>query len=139
MQPYPVPAVRAIIVNEQNRVLLLRREESTQGGGQWCLPGGKVDYGQLVEEAVKREIGEETQLKCLRAIFLFYQDSPPLVPGGMHCINFVFQCSVEGNVILNDESIDYAWIQPNQRDNYSIAFRNDEILRRFYAGDTASE
>lgn len=139
MQPYPVPAVRAIIVNEQNRVLLLRREESTQGGGQWCLPGGKVDYGQLVEEAVKREIGEETQLKCLRAIFLFYQDSPPLVPEGMHCINFVFQCSVEGDVILNDESIDYAWVVPNQLDNYSIAFRNDEILRRFYAGDAASE
>lgn len=132
MQQHPVPTVRAIITDEQHRVLLLRREESIKGGGQWCLPGGKVDYGQLVEEAVIREIQEETQLKCLRAEFLFYQDSPPLSPGGMHCINFVFQCSVEGDVVLNNESIDYAWIVPNQLDNYSIAFRNDEILRRFW-------
>lgn len=132
MTQYPIPSVRAIIVDDQNRVLLLRRKASSQGGGQWCLPGGKVDYGQRVEDTVAREIAEETSLNCITSTFLFYQDSLPLTPGGMHCINFVFQCAVDGNLILNEESTDFAWVSDNQYTNYDIAFRNADILTHFF-------
>jgi mutator protein MutT len=132
MSQMPVPAVRAIIVDEQNRVLLLRRRENSQGGGQWCLPGGKVDYNQQVADAVAREIAEETSLNCVQADFLFYQDSPSLKPGGMHCINFVFKCTVEGEIVLNPESTEYAWVTPDSLQDYTIAFRNNEIVERFF-------
>jgi len=45
-QPYPVPVVRALIADAAGRVLLLQRAATAYGPGQWCLPGGKVDYGQ---------------------------------------------------------------------------------------------
>ncbi len=133
MNTRPVPSVRAIILDPQNRVLLLRREEASIGGGQWCLPGGKVDYGQTVEDAVVREIKEETRLNCVRATFLFYQDSLPLQPEGMHCINLVFQCEVEGEIALNPESTEYAWVSPEHLPEYDIAFRNDAIVHRFFS------
>ena len=129
---FPVPAVRLLIADEQGKVLLLRRQKGTYGAGGWCLPGGKLDYGQTVEEAVAKELAEETSLECVSSQFLFYQDSLPFEPGGMHCINLYFECRVRGAVALNDESIEHAWVGPKNLDQYQIVFRNDEGLRRYW-------
>jgi len=60
----PVPAVRLIVVDSQKRVLLLKRQNTNYGSGMWCLPGGKVEYGQTVEEAAISELREETSLEA---------------------------------------------------------------------------
>ncbi|OYP28860.1 NUDIX hydrolase [Rhodopirellula sp. MGV] len=57
----PVAAVGALIVDESNRVLLVRRSRDP-GKGCWGLPGGFVDAGETVEQALTREIAEETEL-----------------------------------------------------------------------------
>lgn len=48
----PVPVVRLIVPNAEGRVLVLKRCNTGYGGGRWCLPGGKIDYGQTVEETI---------------------------------------------------------------------------------------
>ena len=101
-------------------------------GGQWNLPGGKVDYGRIVEDEVRKELLEETSLECTSARFLFYQDSLPLKPGGMHCINLYFECVVKGSLRLNDESSKFAWIGPEDVKNYQMTFRNDEGLLKYW-------
>jgi 8-oxo-dGTP diphosphatase len=54
-------SVRALIRDEQGRLLLLRRAtESRHFGGQWELPGGKVDAGESFDAALIREVAEET-------------------------------------------------------------------------------
>jgi 8-oxo-dGTP pyrophosphatase MutT (NUDIX family) len=131
-QPYPIPVVRALIENSEGRILLLRRAATAYGQGQWCLPGGKIDYGRTVEAALAQEIREETSLQLLGAEFLFFQNSLPLHPGGMHCINFYFHCRVSGDLQLNAESSEYAWIGPAETSNYNIVFRNDEAIRRYW-------
>ncbi|WP_374692619.1 NUDIX hydrolase [Accumulibacter sp.] len=131
--PYPVPAVRLIIADREGRILVLRRRSAAYGDGAWCLPGGKVDYGETVEQTVSKELREETGLACSSARFLFYQDSLPMVPGGMHCINFYFACSVSGTVALNDESSSFAWLSREDLASRALAFRNDEGLRRYWA------
>ncbi len=128
----PVPTVRAIIADAEGRVLLLQRSAGSYGGTSWCLPGGKVDYGRTVEEAVIQEVLEETSLRCISVRFLFYQDSLPLETGGMHCINFYFECRTEGTVRLNPESVDYAWIGRDELSRYAIGFRNGEGLLRYW-------
>jgi 8-oxo-dGTP pyrophosphatase MutT (NUDIX family) len=85
-------------------VLILRRALNSTGGGLWCLPGGKVDYGDTVEQSAERELEEETGLRAVEPRFLFYQDSLPYGPGQMHCLNLYFECAAEGEVALNDES-----------------------------------
>ena len=128
----PVPVVRLIVRNGEGKVLILRRAATAYGEGAWCLPGGKVDYGETVEQAVSRELCEETDLRCSQARFLFHQDSLPPKPGLMHCINLYFECSVSGHVKINPESSAWAWIRPDELDRYEIVFRNDEALRRYW-------
>jgi ADP-ribose pyrophosphatase YjhB (NUDIX family) len=129
---YPIPVVRLIITDADGRVLVLRRENTSHASGEWCLPGGKVDYGEAVEESIVKEVREETSLACVGSKFLFYQDSLPLQPGGMHCINLYFECRVEGTVLLNEESSDHAWILKGDLPRYSLTFRNDEGLLRYW-------
>ena len=129
----PVPVVRLIVQNAEGGVLVLRRAGTAHAEGGWCLPGGKVDYGETVEQAVRKELREETALECGHARFLFYQDSLPPQPGEMHCINLYFECSVSGDLKINPESSDWAWIGPDELDRYRIVFRNDEGLRRYWA------
>jgi len=78
---HPVLAVRAIIQNEEKEVLLLKRASDGAYGDMWCLPGGKVDFGQRAKEAMIREIREEASLRCSSCKFLFYRDGLPHNPG----------------------------------------------------------
>lgn len=51
----------ALIINEKNQVLLMKRTWKSQwwGGGYWSRPGWAVDFGETFEQAVIREIKEE--------------------------------------------------------------------------------
>jgi 8-oxo-dGTP diphosphatase len=55
----------AVIRDEQGRVLLSRRREGTHLAGLWEFPGGKVEPGESVGQALRREIHEETGLEVL--------------------------------------------------------------------------
>jgi 8-oxo-dGTP diphosphatase len=56
----PIVGVGAVIV-DGNRVLLIERAQEPQKGS-WSLPGGAVETGERLEEAVRREVLEETGL-----------------------------------------------------------------------------
>jgi len=129
----PMLAVRAVITNESGKVLILKRDATSYGDDEWCLPGGKIDFGQTATDAVAREVIEETSLVCKEIKFLFYQDSLPLTPGTMHCINFYLECLADGKLVLNEESVEAQWIGPEDLPRFSIAFRNDEGLVRYWA------
>ncbi|WP_198424802.1 NUDIX domain-containing protein [Spirosoma endbachense] len=51
-----LPAVAAIIFDQQGRILLQKRRDVNQ----WGLLGGHVEFGETVEQAIYREISEET-------------------------------------------------------------------------------
>ncbi len=55
----PLPSVAAVIVNIHNQILLIRRKYEPGKGG-WCLPGGFIETGETPEQAVVREVLEET-------------------------------------------------------------------------------
>jgi 8-oxo-dGTP diphosphatase len=58
----PVLAVAAVIWNDRREVLLIRRTKEPRKG-QWSLPGGKVEFGESIEDAARREVLEETGLE----------------------------------------------------------------------------
>lgn len=47
-----------ILYNEENGLLLEKRTDT----GEWCTPGGALELGETLEEALKREVKEETNL-----------------------------------------------------------------------------
>jgi ADP-ribose pyrophosphatase YjhB (NUDIX family) len=53
-----VPGASAIVADNQGRILLQRRSDN----GRWALPGGVMDIGESITEAIAREVQEETGL-----------------------------------------------------------------------------
>lgn len=128
----PLPVVRLILINDSGKVLVLRRKNTRFNEGDWCLPGGKVDYGQSLQEAVATELKDETSLKLLSSTFLFYQDSLPQTKDDLHFINLYFRCEFSGDISLNDESSEYAWISEPELNNYNLVFGNHEALKKYW-------
>ena len=56
----PILGVGALIIRDDTIVLVERAGEPLKG--QWSLPGGVVEVGESLEEAVRREVAEETGL-----------------------------------------------------------------------------
>ena len=121
-QPYPAPVVPALIEDAGGRVLIIRRSDTKYGHEGWCPPGGKIDYGQTIQDALALEIAEETSLQLLSSESFFFQNTLPMHPGGMHCINFCFHCRVNGSIRINDESSEFTWIGPAEINSYEISF-----------------
>lgn len=65
----PVAAVGGLILNERDEMLLVRRARDP-GKGRWGLPGGFVDRSETIEQALAREVTEETQLSICESILL---------------------------------------------------------------------
>ena len=61
---YPIEPMLAVggVVREQGRVLLVKRA-NPPSMGQWSIPGGRVELGETLAQAVERELLEETGLK----------------------------------------------------------------------------
>lgn len=66
-------AARAIIV-EGDKILVMRREK--QGSIYYTLVGGRVNEGEDIAAAVKREVREETGLEVVEAEYVFYEGHP---------------------------------------------------------------
>ena len=58
---HAIPCVGAVLTDGQGRLLLIRRANEP-GRGLWSLPGGRVEPGETDEQAVVREVAEETGL-----------------------------------------------------------------------------
>ena len=56
--PCPILSVAAVIVHDDRVVLVRRRHEPL--AGMWSLPGGRVEVGETLDEALRREVREET-------------------------------------------------------------------------------
>lgn len=54
-------SVGAIVTNEKNQILLLNHV--FRPGSGWGIPGGFIEYGEQIDDAIKREVLEETGLK----------------------------------------------------------------------------
>jgi 8-oxo-dGTP pyrophosphatase MutT (NUDIX family) len=67
---YPHESVAIVIFNEKNEILMIREKRYTVGRLEWEIPAGRVEDGESLEEAAKREAMEETgcALKDLKSL-----------------------------------------------------------------------
>lgn len=111
----PLLGVGALIFDETAdapRVLLVERGKPPLVG-YWSLPGGIVETGERLEDALVREVAEETGLAVTAdAIATVFERIMPDLEGGCeyHYVLIDFYCSVEGGELLpGDDSKDAAW------------------------------
>jgi 8-oxo-dGTP diphosphatase len=121
-------AVKGIIRNTEGKILVLKRSETDDHKpGVWETPGGGMDQEESPQEALRREITEETGLGVTVQepfnVFTFHKDT------GEFKVGMTFLCDmVEGEVILSDEHSEYRWIQASMfKDLKSIPSLYQEI------------
>lgn len=95
------PAVYAVIVND-GKILLL----NTRHTGKYFFPGGGIDLGEKVEEALKREVKEETGTEIEIEKFLHFKESffyyNPLKEA-YHSFSFFFVCKPKTFDLIDDD------------------------------------
>lgn len=129
---YPIPIVRLFVLDDQKRILLLQRSEGA-GKGDWCLPGGKVPCGETVEDALRRELKEETGLDVVSSRFLFLQDCLPAKEGEIQYLNLYFVVTWNGSVTLNDESLSFTWSPEDDKSGRQLVFGNQAAVEHFWS------
>jgi 8-oxo-dGTP diphosphatase len=104
-------SVRAVIYDKQGRLLLLKRSmKSKNYPGKWEFPGGKVDPGERFDDAMLREVREETGLnvRLKRFIGAAKADMPHII-----AIQMVMELDApDTDPIISDEHEAYTWMSP---------------------------
>ena len=127
-EPVVVPTVRAVVyrASDRGRILLQRRDKPAEAAqGRLELPGGKWRAGESVDEAVKREVQEETGVtvrtfvspvdrKQLEKHVSFGVAQPSMVVTGLEgaypAAHFLVECIGEGNPRpLAGATVEPAW------------------------------
>lgn len=102
--------VTAGIITRNGEVLIGKKEgdEEHPIGGQWHFPGGHLDSGEDVREAVKREIKEETGLEVET-----HQIVDIYTPEDRDMVRVLFHCAAEdGDAEAGDDISEVKWVDP---------------------------
>ncbi len=127
----PTPTVDAIIHDKENRILLVKRKKEPYKN-YLSLPGGFVNYGETVEDSVKREVKEETSLIVEPIGILGVYSDPGRDPRG-HVMSTVFVCLNLENKIeeAGDDANELCWIDATEITKQDLAFDHKQILRDY--------
>ncbi|MFH0826329.1 MAG: macro domain-containing protein [Candidatus Omnitrophota bacterium] len=126
LQNGPFTTVDAIIEVEGGIVII---ERSNPPFG-WALPGGFVDYGESLEDAVTREAKEETGLE-LTGLKQFHTYSMPLRDPRFHTIGTVFLAKAKGKPEAGDDAAGLKVASLKEIEKLEFAFDHKKILQDY--------
>ncbi|HEX7041995.1 MAG TPA: NUDIX domain-containing protein [Patescibacteria group bacterium] len=106
---YPEPVVGAFIINSQNKLFLMK---SHKWKDKYVVPGGHIEIGEKIEEALIREVKEETNLKITSPEFIclweFVEEEE--FHDKKHFIFLDYRVeAISDEIILNEEGQEYIW------------------------------
>ncbi len=108
--PSSIPCVGAIITDRAGRLLLIRRGHEPEAG-RWSLPGGRVEPGETDQQAVVREVREETGLTVTCGELVGEVTRP--APGGRVLAIRDYRATVTGGQLAAaDDAADARWVDP---------------------------
>lgn len=130
-------ATKAFIVHDK-KVLILREAATNPDGvhaGTYYLPGGRLQPGEQVEDALRREVREETELDIIIKKPFAHGEWRPQVRGEQwQMIAFFFLCEATStNVTLSEEHDAYAWINPTLYKEYPIVDTLHHVFETYLA------
>ena len=120
--------VVAGIIKKDGKILLAQRNLKTTFPGKWSFIGGKVEIGESLHAALRREILEEVELDAQigEQVDIVSYDYKGLKLE----IYFFYVHDFTGEIRLNSEHINYAWVYPNEIDKYDLIPANFSIIKK---------
>lgn len=113
-QKYPEPTVGALIFSPEGKALLIK---SHKWGDQYVIPGGHIELGEKIEDALRREIREETGLEIYDIEFFLLQDFifDKTFHKKRHFLFLDHICKTTSTqVTLDQEGQEYVWVNPEE-------------------------
>ncbi len=128
---YPIPTINAIIHNDKNQILFVKRKNNPFKNNL-SLPGGFVNYGEKIEDALKREVKEETSLSIEPLEILGVYSDPDRDPR-YHVISSVFVCLIMDGMNGKDgyDARGRCWVNINEIENNTYAFDHKMIIQDY--------
>lgn len=120
------------IIKKDNKIVLIRRKFEPFKN-YWALPGGFVEYNEKTENAVIREIFEETGLKTrIKKLIGVYSD-PTRDPRG-HTVSIVYELEIlKGEMIFGDDASDVNFFNINELPD-KLSFDHEKIIKDYLRG-----
>jgi ADP-ribose pyrophosphatase YjhB (NUDIX family) len=127
----PVVGVGAVIVKDRKALIIKRANDPYKG--QWSIPGGRVELGESLVDAVRREMREETSL---------HVDVGPVIEvferihreGGRLRYHFViidYLCSCTGgDLCAGDDAEDAVWVTSEELEQFGIRSSAVAVIRK---------
>jgi 8-oxo-dGTP diphosphatase len=125
----PVVGVGAVIVHA-GRVALIRRGKEPLKG-RWVVPGGTLEWGEGLEEAVVREVREETGLTVRPRALLMVFDRIERRPEGVlyHYVILDYLCEwLAGELEAGSDADEAAWVSPEELPAYDLPEKALEVV-----------
>jgi len=128
----PLVGVGAVVI-EENRVLLIRRGQPPLLG-EWSLPGGLLECGETLREAVAREAREETGLvvetsEMLGVYERVIRDDAKRVR--YHYVLLDFLChAVGGDLKAGSDAADVRWFTRDELPALNLAYDANDVVRK---------
>jgi 8-oxo-dGTP diphosphatase len=127
----PVVGVGAVIWSERGEIVLIRRGQEPRLG-EWSIPGGRLEWGESVRDAIVREVHEETGLDVKIAGLIDVVDSVTRDASGeivRHyvLIDFLVQC-VSGTLRAGSDAAEARWVAYAALDEYALWTETRRII-----------
>lgn len=122
-------AVKAIFVNNNNQTLILKRSEyDGWKAGCWEFPGGRMAHGETIEEALQREILEETNqsIACINNYNLLFADTKVINQYIQNVYLFFIIATDSFTPQLSTEHTQFMWIPVRSISEY-FPISDDQI------------
>lgn len=102
----------SVAIWREDRVLLVRRGHEPFLGA-WSLPGGRVEWGEPLAAAARREVMEETGLAIGAPRLVEALDAiAPGEPAASHFVIVVFTAEAEGEPLAASDAAEAGWFEP---------------------------
>jgi 8-oxo-dGTP pyrophosphatase MutT (NUDIX family) len=122
-----------IIENSRNEILLLKRHERAAiGPGRWGFSSGHIEAGESPQQCSQREIREELGSRFMLEKIKEIGPVKDTLYGGKYEIYLYHYKWHGGEIELNHEHTEYAWVSKEEFRNYEVVDGIDEDI--FYIG-----
>lgn len=130
----PIPAVGAFILKDGKLLLVKRAYEP--GAGKWTVPGGVIELGEKVVEALHREILEEVgmRLKGVKLLDIYdaiFRDDEGRIRYHYVIIEFLAEPETM-EVKLSDEVLDYKWVSLEDVERLDLTCSVRHMIKKYW-------